>query len=113
MPTSRLLKPLMFLLFLIGSCISDSMAQDTPTQSKLLPSWAPDWSCMEEFERTTQHSVRCKEQLSIATKRMQEESIKCSDAMQKVYGLCGIGQNANEACYKKYRPDLNAACSGM
>jgi hypothetical protein len=103
----------MFLLFLIGSCISDSMAQDTPTQSKLLPSWAPDWSCMEEFERTTQHSVRCKEQLSIATKRMQEESIKCSDAMQKVYGLCGIGQNANEACYKKYRPDLNAACSGM
>ena len=92
---------------------SSSLAQSTSPQSKPLPSWAPDSSCMQEYEKTTQHSARCKEQLVIASKRMQEESEKCTDAMQKMYGLCGIGPNANEACYKKHRPDLSAACSGM
>jgi hypothetical protein len=65
---------------------------------------------MAEFERTTQHSSRCREQLDYAKKRMDEQTQKCTDAMKKVYGLCGTGRDANEACYKKHRTTLEAAC---
>lgn len=108
----KIVKQLIF-VFLLGVCTTESMAQSSQTQSKQLPSWAPDSSCMQEYERTTQHSTRCKEQLLNANKRVQEESIKCANAMQKVYDSCGTGKNANELCYKKSRPELNAACSGM
>lgn len=89
------------------------MAQSLPLQSKHLPSWAPDSSCIQEFEETTQPSAVCKEQLVITNKHIQEESKKCTDAMQIVLDICGIGKNAKEECYKKYRPDLSAACGGM
>jgi hypothetical protein len=68
---------------------------------------------MKEFERTTEQSARCREQLEYAKKRMAEETKKCTDAMKKVLGLCGsIEADANDACYKKHRPYLETACGG-
>jgi hypothetical protein len=95
---------------LIALGMSAGIAQVTSTPPKPLPSWAPDSSCMQEFERTTEHSARCQKQLDYAKKRMDEQNKKCTDAMKKVYGLCGIGPDANEACYKKHRTDLEAGC---
>jgi hypothetical protein len=89
---------------------SHGIAQVTSTPPKPLPSWAPDASCMAEFERTTEHSARCREQLELARKRMDEQTNKCSEAMKKVVGLCGGVRDANEACYKKHRKTLEAAC---
>jgi hypothetical protein len=54
----------------------NGIAQVTSTPPKPLPSWAPDSSCMAEFERTTQHSARCREQLDYARKCMDEETKK-------------------------------------
>jgi hypothetical protein len=94
----------------IALAMSKGIAQVISIPRKPLPSWAPDSSCMKEFERTTKHSARCQEQLDYAKKRMDEETKKCTDAMKKIYELCGIGPDANEACYKKQRPNLEAAC---
>lgn len=102
-------------LLLAALCIaagaSQGMAQVTVQPAKPLPSWAPEPSCMREFERKTQHSPKCAEQRDYAVKRMQEEMKKCADAMQKMYDVCGaIGKDMNEACYKKHRPYLEANC---
>jgi hypothetical protein len=109
MTMKRVFRLVIVALF-IALAMSKGIAQVTSTPAKRLPSWAPDSSCMEEFERTTEHSTRCRKQLEFAKKRMDEETKKCTDAMVKANGVCG--RLANEACYKKQRTTLEAACGG-
>jgi hypothetical protein len=106
----KIIGQIVILALFVASGTSKGIAQIISTPPKPLPSWAPDSSCMQEFERTTKHSARCQEQLEYAKKRMDEETKKCTDAMKKVYGVCGIGPDADYACYKKYRANLEAAC---
>jgi hypothetical protein len=109
--TMKSVSRLVIVALFIALGTSTGIAQVTRTPPKPLPSWAPDSSCMAEFERTTEHSARCRKQLDYARKRMDEQTQKCSDAMKKISELCGaIGRDGNDACYKKHRTSLEAAC---
>ena len=62
-------------------------------------------------------SSSCKKQNDARRKKIEEENKaiqdaakKCSEAMQKMIGICGTGQAANAECYKNHREETGAAC---
>ncbi len=57
-------------------------------------------------------STECENKMEVAGRRIQEENKKCSDAMKRLYSICGdiLKSEANAECYDKHRTELEAAC---
>ncbi|MDD2272172.1 MAG: hypothetical protein PHP95_10845 [Desulfuromonadaceae bacterium] len=116
------------------------MVQNCFAESKKIPTWYPDSSCVQQYEsvgkvcasqpRPTSAiqlciqekvSAECISQMKNAQNHLSQILPNCTEAnknfIQKLKTTCGNASNENEACYKRIRLEFEAniqeACGGM
>jgi hypothetical protein len=116
------------------------MAQSGFAQSKTVPSWYPDSSCVQQYESVGKAcasqprpitaiqqciqekvSAECISQMKNAQNRLSQILPKCTEAnqnfIQELKSTCGNASKENEACYKRIRLEfetkIQEACGGM
>ncbi len=125
---------------LISFIIVSLFVQNCFAQSKTVPSWYPDSSCVKQYESAgkicasqprpmsviqqciqEKVSAECISQMKEAQNRLSQILPKCTEAnqeyVQKLKATCGNATNENGACYERihleFEPKIQAACGGM
>jgi len=116
------------------------MVPDCFAETKTVPAWYPNKSCVNEFERVgnacasqplpiskmqqcieEKVSAECMRQMKDAQSRLQKILPKCQEAndsyLKRLIAVCGKATNNNGACYDRVRREsegeIQAACEGM